>query len=98
MRLDPPLDPTSPEARTWLEDELSKAIYLDDRSLLERLRDWLSDLLSSTGSGSLPAWLIAVAIGIGPDRAHREGALDPGELLDHHERAIVVAAGLDGDP
>ena len=64
MRLDPPLDPTSPEARTWLEDELSKAIYRDDRSLLERLQNWLMELLSSTGSGSLPAWLIAVAIGI----------------------------------
>lgn len=64
MRLDPPLDPTSPEARTWLEDELSKGIYRDDRSLLERLWDWLNELLSSTGSGTLPGWLIAVAIGI----------------------------------
>ena len=56
MRLDPPLDPTSPEARTWLENELSKGIYRDDRSLLERLQNWLMELLSSTGSGSLPAW------------------------------------------
>ena len=35
MRLDPPLDPTSPEARDWLEDELSKGIYRDDRGPLE---------------------------------------------------------------
>ena len=34
MRLDPPLDPTSPEAREWLEDELRKGIYHEQRGLL----------------------------------------------------------------
>lgn len=62
MRLDPPLDPTSPEARDWLEDELGKGIYRDDRSPLERLIDWINELLSQTGSGSLPAWMIVLAI------------------------------------
>jgi Domain of unknown function (DUF4129) len=62
VRLDPPLDPTSPEARDWLEEELSKAVYRDDRGLFERLRDWLLDLLSTTGSGSLPAWTIGLAV------------------------------------
>ena len=64
MRLDPPLDPTSPEARDWLEDELSKGVYRDDRSLLERLMDWINELLSRTGAGTLPAWTIALAIGL----------------------------------
>ena len=62
MRLDPPLDPTSPEARDWLEDELSKGIYRDDRGPLERLIDWINELLSRTGSGSLPAWMIVLAV------------------------------------
>ena len=62
MRLDPPLDPTSPEARDWLEDELSKGIYRDDRGPLERLIDWVNELLSRTGSGSLPAWMIVLAV------------------------------------
>ena len=48
MRLDPPLDPTSPEARAWLENDLSKGIYRDARHLLERLQNWLLELLRST--------------------------------------------------
>ena len=51
MRLDPPLDPTSPQARQWLEDELRKGIYHEQKGLLERIWDWLMSLLSGTGSG-----------------------------------------------
>jgi Domain of unknown function (DUF4129) len=65
VRLDPPLTPTSPEARDWLEDELGKGTYRDQPGLLERLWDWLTELLSRTGSGNLPAWTLAVAVAAG---------------------------------
>ena len=64
MRLDPPLDPTSPQARQWLEDELRKGIYHEQKGLLERLQDWLSQLLSTTGGGSLASWTIWVAVAV----------------------------------
>ena len=68
MRLDPPLDPTSPEARRWLEDELRKGIYREQKGLLQRLWDWLNELLAGTGGPGFPAWtiwlvaLVAVAV------------------------------------
>ena len=45
MRLDPPLDPTSPQARQWLEDELRKGIYHEQKGLLQRIWDWLNELI-----------------------------------------------------
>ena len=42
MRLDPPLDPTSAQAREWLEAELRKGVYQDDPGLLQRLWDWVA--------------------------------------------------------
>ena len=65
MRLDPPLDPTSPEAREWLEDELRKGIYHEQKGLLERLWDWLMGLLNTTGNASFPAWTVLVAVAVG---------------------------------
>ncbi len=66
MRLDPPLDPTSPEARDWLEEELRKPVYREPEGLLERLWDWLGRLLSgSEGTGGLPGWTIWVAAALG---------------------------------
>ena len=68
MHLEPPLDPTSPEARQWLEDELRKGIYREQEGLLSRLWGWLRDLLLGAGGGGLPAWtawlavLVAVAV------------------------------------
>jgi hypothetical protein len=63
---DAPLDPTSAEARELLEKELGKAVYRDDRGLLERLWDWLRDnLTGTTGSGGLPAWTVWLAVFIG---------------------------------
>lgn len=63
---DAPLDPTSAEARELLEEELRKAVYRDDRGLLERLWDWLRDhLTGTTGSGGLPAWTVWLAVLIG---------------------------------
>ena len=44
MRVDsPPLDPTSEEARRWLEDELAESAYVNDQGLLARLLQWLSE-------------------------------------------------------
>ena len=66
MRLDPPLDPTSPQARQWLEDELRKGIYHEQKGLLERIWDWLTELLSSDGPGGigLPGWTVWVAAAV----------------------------------
>jgi hypothetical protein len=66
VRGDAPLDPTSAEARELLEEELRKAVYADDRGLLERLWAWLGDQLSGpTPAGGLPAWTIWLAVLIG---------------------------------
>ncbi len=64
MRLDPPLDPTSPQARQWLDDELRKGIYREQKGLLQRLWDWLTNLLSGTGGGGLPAWTVWIALAV----------------------------------
>ena len=66
MRLDPPLDPTSPEARDWLEEELRKPVYREPEGLPERPWDWLGRLLSgSEGTGGLPGWTIWLAAALG---------------------------------
>ncbi|WP_392544745.1 DUF4129 domain-containing protein [Oryzobacter telluris] len=66
VRADPPLDPTSPEARQWLEDELRRGIYHEQKGLLARLWEWLGDILGRTVTGAgLPAWTIWVAIIVG---------------------------------
>jgi len=65
VRLDPPLDPTSPEAREWLEDELRKGIYHEEKGLLQRLWDWLTGLLGTTGSAGFPAWTVLIALAMG---------------------------------
>lgn len=65
MRLDPPLDPTSPQARQWLEDELRKGIYHEQKGLLERIWDWLDELLSGTGTGpGFAGWTIWIALAV----------------------------------
>lgn len=66
MRLDPPLDPTSAQAREWLEAELRKGVYQEDPGLLERLVDWLMRALGgTTAEGGLPAWTIWLAVLLG---------------------------------
>ncbi|MGL4743152.1 MAG: DUF4129 domain-containing protein [Dermatophilaceae bacterium] len=64
MRADPPLDPTSPEARDWLEEELRKGIYQEQPGLLDRVLNWIDDLLSADTAGGpgLPAWSVTVAV------------------------------------
>ncbi len=65
MRLDPPLDPTSPEARRWLEDELRKGVYNEQKGLLQRLWDWLTGLGSGGEGVGFPPWTIWVAVLVG---------------------------------
>jgi len=66
VRLDPPLDPTSPQARQWLQDELSKGIYDERKGLTQRLWDWLQDLLSGGGGGpGFPWWTVWVVVVLG---------------------------------
>lgn len=59
-----PLDPSTPTARSWLEAELAKREYADGRSLIERLADWLGELLSraSDAGGALPTWVLNVLL------------------------------------
>ncbi|MGL5853258.1 MAG: DUF4129 domain-containing protein, partial [Phycicoccus sp.] len=63
MRADPPLDPTSPEAREWLEEELRKSVYQEQPGLLDRLEDWVLELLTGAGGGpGLPAWTVVIVV------------------------------------
>jgi len=67
----PPLDPGGGTAHAWLQRELAKPAYADQRSWLQRLWDWatdrLNDLLQGVGS-ALPLYvlipLLIVIIGI----------------------------------
>ncbi|MFC6707965.1 DUF4129 domain-containing protein [Flexivirga alba] len=72
MRADgAPLDPSGGTAHAWLQRELAKPAYADQRSWLQRLWDWatdrLNDLLQGVG-GALPLYvlipLLVVIVGI----------------------------------
>lgn len=56
-----PLDPSGRTAHAWLQRELAKPAYADQRSLLDRLWDWatgrLNDLLQDVG-GALPLYVL----------------------------------------
>ena len=62
-----PVDPSAEEARAWMRRELAKPEYADDRSLLQRLIDWVSELITdllSRGAGGLPGWVLPVALAV----------------------------------
>jgi hypothetical protein len=62
-----PVDPSAEEAREWVRRELAKPEYADDRSLLQRVIDWVSELIAdllSRGTGGLPGWVLPVALAI----------------------------------
>ena len=61
---DAPLDPTSDEARRWLEQELSSGRYRAQPGILERLRELLDRLLSVTADGGLPSVAVPIAVGL----------------------------------
>lgn len=61
----PPLDPSSPEARQWVLDELSKGRYTTEPSRWQRFVEWLQDLLGAgPGSGVIPGWAAAVVVAV----------------------------------
>lgn len=62
LPLDAPLDPSSDEARRWLEDELAKGVYHAQPSLLERISEWIARLLSLTPDGGAPSFLVPVVV------------------------------------
>lgn len=59
-----PLTPDAEEARRWAERELADPIYDDSPSLVERLADWLTDVLESLTSlgGVAPPSLAPVVV------------------------------------
>lgn len=62
-----PVDPSAEEAREWMRHELAKAEYADDRSLLQRVIDWVSELIAdllTRGTGGLPGWVLPVALAV----------------------------------
>ena len=59
----PPLDPSSPEARQWVLDELAKGRYTTEPSAWQRFVEWLQHLLSGQpGAGLIPAWGAALVV------------------------------------
>lgn len=62
------LDPSTGQARQWLDDELARSEYHDTRSLFQRLMDWLAerlaDLQSTQGTGgvSFPPIVITLVV------------------------------------
>lgn len=97
----PPLDPSPPQGRRWLEDELARARYDVEPSLWERFLEWLRGLFDATGPG-LPPWVFALVLVVGlalvalvvlvlvrPEARSRRGA-DHGGVLD--DRGVDAAA------
>jgi hypothetical protein len=62
LPLDAPLDPTSDEARRWLEEELAKGPYHAQPGLVERFLEWLDRLLSLAPGSSGPSFLLPVVL------------------------------------
>lgn len=59
----PPLDPSSPEARQWVLDELAKGRYTTEPSPWQRFVEWLQELFSGQpGSALLPSWGVVVVV------------------------------------
>ena len=59
----PPLDPSSPEARQWVLDELAKGRYTTEPSVWQRFVEWLQHLLTGQpGTGLIPAWGAALVV------------------------------------
>ena len=60
----PPLDPSSPEARQWVLDELAKGGYTTQPSPVQRFVQWLLGLLNGPGVGVLPSWGVIVLVAV----------------------------------
>lgn len=61
----PPLDPSSPEARQWVLDELAKGRYTTEPSPWQRFVEWLQHLLGSQAApGLLPSWGLTLVVAV----------------------------------
>lgn len=100
-----PLTPSADEAQEWARNELAKAIYNDDPTLLEQVVNWLTDLWDrlreATGSlgpvatplivvGVLVALLAVALLIAGPVRRRRRGQPPSAALLDDDERSAAA--------
>lgn len=99
--MSPPLDPSADEARQWAVDELSKAIYTQGPSLVERILTWLTQLWErlmlggASGAVLLPILILALVAAIvtaalllgGPVRRRRlRAGGDSAVVLDDDDR------------
>lgn len=99
-----PVDPSAEEAREWVRRELAKPEYADDRSLLQRVIDWVSELIAdllSRGTGGLPGWVLPVVLALAAAlvallllvKVRRE----PGQGGTARRGAVLDEAHLDAD-
>jgi hypothetical protein len=60
-----PVDPDAATARRWAREELLDPVYHQQRSLLRRLWDWISEQLSSLRTpAAIDPWAVLVVVGI----------------------------------
>ncbi|GIG20146.1 hypothetical protein Cch01nite_08700 [Cellulomonas chitinilytica] len=65
LRLEVPVEPDAATARRWAEQELADPVYHQSRSLLDRLLDWVLDLLDGIPAPVVsPGVSLAVVIGV----------------------------------
>ncbi|NNM46465.1 DUF4129 domain-containing protein [Knoellia koreensis] len=58
----PPLDPTSPEARQWVLDELGTGRYSTEPPWWQRFLEWLNQFFDFAPGGRAPTTLLVVAL------------------------------------
>ena len=95
----PPLDPSSPEARQWVLDELAKGRYTTEPSLWQRFVEWLQHLVSGQpGAGLIPAWgaalVVAVVLAVAALVILRLVRAEPSTRRGRAGRAVLDDEGL----
>lgn len=100
MHLDIPVDPDAPEARQWVQDELSRPEYLAaqptwfDR-MMQQVGDWFAHLFDGASAVPTPIiWLVVVLVVVGLIVV---GLLVFGVPRLRRRRAPVVPLFDDGD-
>jgi hypothetical protein len=97
MRIDIPVDPSSPDAQEWLRDELARPEYQAAKPTWfdlasKAVQDWLASLFQGPGGNAGPVLLLVVVLVIaglivaaffvfGRPRANRRSALDRRSLF-----------------
>lgn len=95
-----PVDPSTEEARAWLERELAKPAYADHRSLLQRVIDWIVGFLSGTqGSAGVPGWVLPAVLvtlaGVGTALVLVKVRREPGSRRDDRRGAVLDEVDVD---